>query len=830
MDHASAIAVYKAAVTGGGFDLEQLTFRGRNDDGSETTATWIAAANTNWSQLVDANFRVRFEVQEIGGTSGSSTAQLQYNKNGAGWNSVTGASSVVRSSASSNFSDGAATTNQLTGATGTFAAGTLDEGDGAVGSVSLAANGHTEWEFSVQIRSVDVVNGDTVQLRLTFGGDASPLYTQTPNVTVNEPGTGPPQPSHTLEISFSNPGAGSPTWTSFSSRLLSFELGGGRASELDQTDATTATYVLDNRDRALDPLNASSPHSPNVVPNRRIRHKITWNGVTYDAFLGYVDTWGPDWEGAFQTANVRATDGRKLLARANFDAANPDVTSYEDVLAFDSPSFLYPLDEPAGTKVVSRIKKKKGKTVINAWLPPPHIARTRRRVTIAALEGVSGPSGSYKNTPTLGVPGFIAGETGTCVDFTRNDSEYGRIPIEKEDLIDGNRLTVEAIFFADDITASNVQTIAAGPFVSAITQSAWRLNVDGSSKLRLSLEWTDGSTGASVSAATINESTLYHVAGTWDGTTIKTYINGSQDGGQTAISKILRPGSTDDYFYIGARAGAAATGADFWAGKLQWVAIYEEALSPERIAAHYDAISLGLDGATTGARISDLLELVGLWSTTSIQTGQRSMIPARTAGAQPLGMIDDAVTSEGLPARFFFTKGGVPKFLAANYRSSAPYNSPLYTFSLAGGSEIPYESVTFSDEDSYLYNRIRVTVEDGATSEAADTTSETKYGRSVLQLDLPHASQTDADNYASNLLSRFKDPMIRIQQFTLNSTAGTAAGAALLALQQGDSVRVKYAPMNGGTTIDQTSYVERYTLSQATAGAPLMATFDISPR
>ena len=42
----------------------QAGFRGRNYDDDETAATWKAAADTNWTQKVDENFRVRYVVQE----------------------------------------------------------------------------------------------------------------------------------------------------------------------------------------------------------------------------------------------------------------------------------------------------------------------------------------------------------------------------------------------------------------------------------------------------------------------------------------------------------------------------------------------------------------------------------------------------------------------------------------------------------------------------------------------------------------------------------------------------------------------------------------------
>lgn len=169
-------------------NTEQLSFRGRNDDGSESGATWKVLVNTDWTQAVDENFRVRFEIEEDAGASFTLDPQLQYNLNGAGWNNVTGASSVVRATASPNVADGAATTNQLTQSGLGFVAGVFDEVDGLAGSQTLN-NQHTEVEYCVQIRSADVNNGDTVQLRVTDAGTALNVYTQTPTITVSEAAT-----------------------------------------------------------------------------------------------------------------------------------------------------------------------------------------------------------------------------------------------------------------------------------------------------------------------------------------------------------------------------------------------------------------------------------------------------------------------------------------------------------------------------------------------------------------------------------------------------------------------------------------------------------------
>jgi len=156
-----------------------IKYRGRNDDGNETTATWKAAEDTPWVQTVDVNFRVRFKVQNSTTAINNLDVKIQYNRNGAGWVDVNATSSVVRSSASPNLADQANLTEQLTGGTGTFIGATsFDEVNGSCGgtSLDLTATGKMEQEYCAQVRSADVVGGDVIQLR-TINDDAEAPWT-----------------------------------------------------------------------------------------------------------------------------------------------------------------------------------------------------------------------------------------------------------------------------------------------------------------------------------------------------------------------------------------------------------------------------------------------------------------------------------------------------------------------------------------------------------------------------------------------------------------------------------------------------------------------------
>jgi len=170
--------------------FDQDSFRGREDDGSETAATWIAAANTDWTQNVDANFRIRFLIQETnGGPNNNSQLQLQYNKNSGGWNDVNGTSSNAQSSLSTHFADDDNTTQQLGSGTFITPNSGMDEDNGLAGElndIDFAGNDEVEVEYCLQLLSADVADGDTIQFRVLVDSTAISA-TNTPTVTVNEP-------------------------------------------------------------------------------------------------------------------------------------------------------------------------------------------------------------------------------------------------------------------------------------------------------------------------------------------------------------------------------------------------------------------------------------------------------------------------------------------------------------------------------------------------------------------------------------------------------------------------------------------------------------------
>jgi hypothetical protein len=89
----------------------------------------------------------------------------------------------------------------------------------------------------------------------------------------------------------------------------------------------------------------------------------------------------------------------------------------------------------------------------------------------------------------------------------------------------------------------------------------------------------------------VAEEKWYHLAAVFSGGTVNYYVDGQQAGVQTAIDATPPVGFTG-LFQIGAGSPAADWG---FPGKIDEVAIYDTALSPERIGAHYGSVAMTFD-------------------------------------------------------------------------------------------------------------------------------------------------------------------------------------------------------------------------------------------
>lgn len=178
----------------------QSGYRIRNDDGSETTATWQAAENTDVTLAQGTPIRVRFtmdtDTNDLASTQFQLEQQLQIPL--GAWTAVptSAPSSGFMIWPSANIApSGVATTRQMATpsgkTTGQFTAGQLVDDSNPSPAVNPAVNEWTELEYSIRpVVNRRIAVTEQWKLRITANGVALDAYDQTPTLSVSGLGTG----------------------------------------------------------------------------------------------------------------------------------------------------------------------------------------------------------------------------------------------------------------------------------------------------------------------------------------------------------------------------------------------------------------------------------------------------------------------------------------------------------------------------------------------------------------------------------------------------------------------------------------------------------------
>jgi hypothetical protein len=189
---------------------------------------------------------------------------------------------------------------------GTIAGASL-VGDIGFAAVSFPANSvaadHTPTNSRTKIHTVSSASGSLwdnygiLPSGSPNGGESTSLgaanwaavfiaYPQAVVVTPGFSGThSPATPYVVTEIAFATgPADLTPTWSDVSQYVQEIHSKYGRSNPLEDIDAGSCSYVLDNRDRRFEPLYAAGPYYPNVKPLKRIRSYALENPLTHPDF------------------------------------------------------------------------------------------------------------------------------------------------------------------------------------------------------------------------------------------------------------------------------------------------------------------------------------------------------------------------------------------------------------------------------------------------------------------------------------------------------------------------------------------------------------------
>jgi hypothetical protein len=232
----------------------------------------------------------------------------------------------------------------------------------------------------------------------------------------------------------------------------------------------------------------------------------------------------------------------------------PSGLTYLEEVQADSPVAFYPLDETDG---------------------------------VVATDVVGGFDGEYLNGVVLGEPGSVLSETGTSIGLLQGSATKVDVPYAAE--LNPAVFTVEVWAQVTGGTSyrSPLTSRADGP------QRGYIFYADPSNVWQF---WTGSGeqTGWHVlSGPGVVNGAWAHLVGVFDGFTKKFYLNGQE----VASADNVFVGPNDEHpLRIGGGA-TESTGSFFFEGQVDNVAIYDSALSAERIQAHY------VTGATPADRV-----------------------------------------------------------------------------------------------------------------------------------------------------------------------------------------------------------------------------------
>jgi hypothetical protein len=621
-------------------------------------------------------------------------------------------------------------------------------------------------------------------------------------------------------VEFSDePLSASPSWTDVSQDVMEMEWWAGRASDLDEPSPGGMSIRIRDQDGHWIPgADIDTDHRFRLVLTDAIGEVP--QGVWY---VEEIQVENPTRDGDYAELVVSCVDGMGILAQDPLPHLEPEeASSYEDVIAFDEPSFYYRLGEPAGTKLIHHVRRKRKRREHES---KRHYKRHGYRhwttkVTRAEAEGMSGPAGDYKNRPTLAQPGLVLGDPATCVHFNAASSEYAAIALSAEDTVDRNALTIEALINLDTIGGN--YTIAAGPYKASITATVWNFHVIASGKLRARVELATGGTPTltTTGTATLAAGTTYHVAMRWDSFDLNVYINGALDATASVVGETMRTGDTGEYLRIGAdKDGGGITA--FFNGYIDEFALIEDDLDAARIADHYTAArERGFPVQLTGDRIAQVAT-DPLWSTAGIAAGQFEMNTRMMTGQPRLEAITEAVNCELPRAHFYFDGEGNPVYLDFSHTDASVEDFGN------GVGQTPYRSME-RVYDNEVFNQISGSVDGGETITVEDATSiaARKTKKRDEELGLPLEDEADVTTILNTILDTWKNPVYRVASVSITGTDADRIDTGLRR-QIGETVTV-HADNPDGSTSAHVGMVMGWRKSISAQERILTVTYDLS--
>lgn len=572
-----------------------------------------------------------------------------------------------------------------------------------------------------------------------------------------------------VAIDFENNG----TFVDVSSYLKAFKITRGSSrveGPIVRYEAGKCELVLDNSDRRFDPTNLSGPYTtPSGSPGSGVQQAQVVNtqssgfGVTVS-----IASTDPD------TANASLRDATSTTSTStSFTCTKPSGTTSGDILvAFQAADWGSASDmgNPTGgsswgSPVVS----------LDVGTNDLHV-----KVWIKTAGGSEPASyGFTQGTFSDGVVCVAAVRDATLSYVTDTDTNHGTAFFTTPSVTPVGTADYELRYVAGTGTGLSGQT--------------W----DWSGTDGPYTELEDAQSGTFTTASLAGKSTAGLVTGT-GGTLVKPM--------RPVRVRAIWSGTTYDLYrgYV-----------DSWEITWQdpnWSEVLVPCTDAFKIFAHIDrksSESVSAASELTSARITRILDNIG-WSASlrSIATGDVTLQSTTLNGNI---MEELLVTNETEVGELYMTADGKVFFRNRNaINNDSRSTTSNATFGDGGGSELPYISLTFSNDDTQLVNRVLITRVGGSEQVAEDTASQLEYlVRSYERTDLLFNNDAAALNMAQWVLSLSAQPELRFETLEIMPSGNDATTLFPHALNRliGDRITVRRRPPGGGDMIEQDAFI-----------------------
>ena len=194
----------------------------------------------------------------------------------------------------------------------------------------------------------------------------------------------------------------------------------------------------------------------------------------------------------------------------------------------------------------------------------------------------TGPSGTYARGCIFGTAGAVDAGNNAAVQF---DGFSCRIEFGNVFAFEGQALFSLEAWVKPGVPDSPLGRICSKEDEGAGKHQGYALLLDGST---VSFDrWLDDALDSANAASSLTQGIFSHVVATYDGTRLSVYINGQLSSSEDTTKALVNVSAP---FVV----GASSLSAQFFEGVLDEIAVYDTALSDERVVAHYSAGLTGL--------------------------------------------------------------------------------------------------------------------------------------------------------------------------------------------------------------------------------------------